>query len=716
MAFLKRKLRLILIITSLLVLLGCIGLTAYLLFSNYRQASLFARAKSEFQHGSAESLANAKVLLQQVIQSDDDNESAYIMLGEISGRQKNYPEQVYYCFMAHRLNPLSRENKAKYIDSLFYARYFNRLENFLSQQQELPAEWQQLLLYSAGQNGSINKYNMEHLADAPLNKLTILLFRDNILSADEKLVALDKLPQDDFYLHQEILAAKLKFFLAKRDIANAEKILQQAYELNSFAFAPALGRFYANFRSFDKALKVFEKYLADYHDPAVAMQTAEIYCLLKQTDKIAKLRDKYQSDSGEIAMLCCYYFDALTALAKDDLTSLQELTLPLRDNINTPLAAFMFFSVDIAQGDLAKVKASYNKLIAHRNYLDLQTRADAMLTDFLKRSLTGSPREDQLLSVASTLYNRKPEAFTARLILLIQKRHNNINIAVLQDALKRFGKDAGIIKIGIEYYLNYDIAEAERLIAYYKESFPDRSGDVQNYEIISALNKKEYDLASELFQRYFSPEILPEYWNFASSTLREKDLLFLSRDELYAPFCQALIALKNGDKKSACDLLEKSEAKGNIPLLFFAARILGENGRNQAALQKYAQIPSDSLYRLAVLLNQAELWAENGDLTKALDLARQVYKIAPDVPEVQLCYADKLYKTGNLILIPDILKLASGRKYRQQFEKLWIAGMQERIRQSNINTQKEKIRELCRQLLAVNGDNSVALEALKKLE
>ena len=716
MTVLRRKLRLILIIVSLLILAGCVGVTAYLLFSNHLQTRLFAQAKSNFLQGDGDSLALAETQLLQVIRNDDDNEAAYIMLAEIAGKRKNYPEQVYYCFMAHRLNPLSRENAEKYVQSLLLARYFNRLETFLAQQQNLSDEWQQLLLYSAGRNGNISKYKAERRSGNVLNELTFLLFKNNSLTIDEKIAVLDKIPQDEDFLRQEILEAKIRFSLAKRDLVNAEKILQKAYELNSFAFAPALGRFYANFRSFDDALKVFEKYLSVCHDPAVAMQTAEIYCLLKQTDKIAGLRNQYQADSGEIAMLCCYYFDALTALAKDDLASLKDLTPPLRNSINTPLAAFMFFCTDMQNGDLARVNASYTKLLEHRDYLDLQARADNMLSEFLKKALAGNAKEENLLSAATILYNRKPDAFAARLILLIQKRHNNLNIVILQDALKRFGKDAGIIKIGIEYYLNYDVTEAERLIAHYKETFPDRSGDMRNYEIISALNKKEYDSASELFQKYFAQEILPEYWNFASSTLREKDLLFLSRDKLYAPFCNALIALKNGDKKTTCDLLEAAEAQGNIHLLFFAARILGENGRNQAALKKYAQIPSDSPYRIAVLLNQAELFAEKGDFTRALILIRQAHKIAPDVPEVQLCYADKLYKTGNLTAIPDVLKLLSGQKYRQQFEKLWVAGMQERIRQSNPSTQKEKVLEFCRQLLAVDNDNTIALELLKKLD
>jgi hypothetical protein len=38
--------------------------------------------------------------------------------------------------MAHRLNPLSRENAEKYVTSLLLARHFHRLETFLFQQQK----------------------------------------------------------------------------------------------------------------------------------------------------------------------------------------------------------------------------------------------------------------------------------------------------------------------------------------------------------------------------------------------------------------------------------------------------------------------------------------------------------------------------------------------------------------------------------------------------
>ena len=49
-------------------------------------------------------------------------------------------------------------------------------------------------------------------------------------------------------------------------------------------------------------------------------------------------------------------------------------------------------------------------------------------------------------------------------------------------------------------------------------------------------------------------------------------------------------------------------------------------------------------------------------------------------------------------------------------EKLWIAGMQQRIKEYDLNTQQEKIREQCRQLLIIDPDNDIALEYLKKLK
>ena len=714
-----KKSRLILIIFSVLILAGCISMTAFLLFSNVRNVRLFQQAQSNFQRGDDASLDLAETQLLQLIAKDSNNESAFSMLGEIAGKRKFYPEQVYYCAMAYRLNPLSSENKEKYIDSLCSARYFDRLEVLLSQDSSLSDKHRQLLLYAAGRNGNINKYKQQlsrRDADNRIGELALLLFVHKHLTVEQKLSALERFNDPDGFLKQEILAAQTELYLDIQDIDRAEKSLVEAYEQNNYAFAPALGRFYAQYRNFGKALDVFEKHLAIYHDQSVAVQTAEIYCLLNRTDKIAKLRTDYQSDSGNRAMVFNYYIDALTALAKKDMTGLKELITPLRGNINTPLSAFMFLCADIHGGNIQEIKTSYETLLAHRNYLNLQEQADNMLSEFLKTSfLKRNIPQEKLLPLATTLYKRKPDVFIAKFILLAQKKNNSVNIILLNDALTRFGNDPGVIKIAIEYYLQHNPADAERLVAHYKQKFAQKSGDMVRYEIFLNMQKKDYEKVSLLFRNNFKAEMLPEYWRFAGSTMREKDLIFLSRDKLYEPFCLALLHLKKNEVNKACDLLEKADAKNNYALLFFAAKTLAENGRNQSALKKYALFPEKSQYTIAVLLNMAELYAEDGNIDQALILSARAYNLAPSMPETQLCYADKLHKKGDWKTIPDIVKLSSSNPYRRKLEPLWISGMEQRIKDCNINTQREKIRELCRQLLVIAPDNNIALEYLKNL-
>ena len=111
----------------------------------------------------------------------------------------------------------------------------------------------------------------------------------------------------------------------------------------------------------------------------------------------------------------------------------------------------------------------------------------------------------------------------------------------------------------------------------------------------------------------------------------------------------------------------------------------------------------------------AELYAETGNVEKSLDLSAKAYTLAPSIPATQLCYADKLHKKGDLRTIPDIVKLTASNTYRRRLEPLWIAGMEQRIKDCSMNTQKEKLRELCRQILVIAPDNNIALEYLKKL-
>ena len=104
---LKKQLRRILIIIAILILIISIAFSAYLLFFNYKNAHLFRKAERSFLRNTPTSLNRAELQLLQLIRNDQDNEQAFLMLSQVAERKEKYPEQVYYSFQAHKLNPLS---------------------------------------------------------------------------------------------------------------------------------------------------------------------------------------------------------------------------------------------------------------------------------------------------------------------------------------------------------------------------------------------------------------------------------------------------------------------------------------------------------------------------------------------------------------------------------------------------------------------------------
>lgn len=716
-----KKIRISLICAALLILLGSIALSAYLFFSNYQNVQALRQAENNFNQGDSESLKLAEAQLLQLVRNDPDNERAFILLAKIAQKNKIYPELVYYTLQAHKLNPLSEENENAYLEALLYAREFERLERFLSLKGNLKGELNGFLLYAAGQNGNISKYRtlLDRRDDNLIAELALLLYKHTHIPVQERLSTLEKYlshrAKNDFQ-KQELLAGMVSIYLSQNDLDNAEKYLLQAYELNEFAFAPALGRFYANYRSMGKALEIFEKYLSLYHDPAVALQTAEIYCLLNKRDKILTLNQAYQADSGKTALLLNYYFEVLDKFAANDINACRQYLAPLQEAVNTPLATFIYFCAELEEENLIGVFKYYNALLQHRPYLDLQMRADRLIIELVKKSISSEKNQDPvLLELAEKVYWRTPDVNVGKFLLLSQRQKGSLNLLLLADLMKRYPKDQGVSKIAIEHYLVSDPVQAEEIIADYVKNFPEQQTDMLRYRIVLAVRQKKFDLASRLFQDNFSPEIVGEYWNFAINTNRVEDLRFIARDPQYKPFCEAAVMLAANQKDQALNILAKADAGNNLTLLFYAAITLAENDRIGEALELYNKFPENSPFKLNVLLNSSELYWINGDHAQSVRLAREAYKLAPDLPEVQFCYADKLFKSGQLSEIADVIKFNSSSPYSDKMRSFLIASLEFRLQNSDPRD-KEKILGTIDRLLRIDRNNNIALEYRKRLQ
>ena len=717
----RKKVRIALICAALVILLASVVLSVCLLFSNYQNVQLLRQAESVFRQGDAESLKLAQTQLLSLTANDPDNEYAFVLLAEIAKRNKIYPEYIYYSLRAHKLNPLSEKNEKAYIESLLYARSFERLETFLALKGDLDGELNGFLLYAAGQNGNIAKYRglLDRRDDNLIAELALLLYKHTHLDNKAKLSTLQnylKLRAKNDFHRQEIFAAMARIHLQANNLDQAEKCLLEAYQLNEFAFAPVLGRFYANYRSLGQALNVFEKYLATYHDPMLALQCAEIYCLLKKSGKIRDLLKHYQGDSGKDAMLLCYYFEVLAKFAANDVSSCRDYLGPLQNVVNTPLATFIYLCAELDHGTPAGVHKYYNAMLEHRNYLDLQQRSDRLMIDFVKKSFAEKTGDPILAELAKKVYWRAPDVTVGKYLLLVQRQNGSVDLLLLGDVMKRFPKDQGVIKIALEYYLAHDLVLAEKLIDSFMKNFPKQQGDMLKYRIILGVRQKKFDVVSRLFQQNYSDDLAGAYWDFAISQKRTGDLRFLCRNPQYKPFCLAAILLAEGKKKEALDILAKADAGKNLTLLFFAARTLAENDRHQEALHLYKQFPEKSPYRLDVLLNSAELYSALGNHAGAVSLAKAAYKMAPDHPAVQYCLADKLYKNGQLAEIAAVAKLSQNSPFRSQMQAFLIASLEFTLKNCDMKRDRDKILNTSERLLRLAPGHKVALEYFKKVQ
>ena len=719
----RKKLKIALICAVSFILLVTIALTAYLFFSNYQNVRLLQQAESNFLRGDDNSVKLAEQQLLQFVRNDSDSERAFVLLGKIAQRKKVFPEQVYYTYQAHKLNPLSRENESDYIESLLYAREFERLETFLSNKNNLSNDEKSFLLYAAGHNGNIKRYPklLERNNNDLLAELAILLFKPEQISSDQKIAELQKrcLRAENNFQKQEICLALSRLYLQKKDLDNTEKYLLEAYKLNEFAFAPALGRFYANYRGLGKALEVFEKYLVIYHDAAVALQTAEIYCLLKKRDNIAALTQSYQNDLGKGAMLLNYYFDVLDKFAAGNIASLKQNLLPLQESINTPLATFIYLCAAIDSENLSQTYKYYTALLRQREYLNLQRRADDLVIFLLRSRIEkNSVNEAVLQELAEKVYRRKPDVVIGKFLLLKQWPTNRFDQHLLTDMQTRFPDDLGINKIAVEYYLDHNLPEAEKIIERNIKKYPQRQKDMLRYRIILAIRQKNYDRASKLFQENFVPELANSYWSFAISSKRLDDLRFLARHQEYKPFCEAAIMLAENKKSQALDILARADEKtGNQTLLFYGAKTLAENDRLQDALRFYSKFPKDSGYKLNILLNCSELHWGLGHHTESLRLAKQAYELAPGMRVVQYCYADKLYKSNLLPEIANVIKSSSNPSpFDAALRKYEIASLEHLLKNCDANKDRSKIYKFSERLLKIAPNNQLARHYQKLLQ
>lgn len=718
-----------------LILFSCIGGTAYFAFRAYRKTEQLQDAMRAFER---KEWTKARTLFRSVLASDRNNETAVVKLAELARMRGDPPEEAYYWFRAGKLNLLDRDYAVNYCDALCRMRNFDALAAFLRGVAPDSRTGRQSLQFAFALHATGSEEEAASLEEsapwtplkpenADLAELVSVLFSKDDVPVERTMSALAELAnsKDDFVATESLLALAN---LQERGgaFAEAEKTLLGAVRRNEYAATPRLVALCERRGDLTRVVELLRVYLKKHPNPDLSVRFAELLAATGRKDEIPAFA-KALPQSDRRFILTGHYIDAILAFLENDMEKLSRILSLTREEVKTAFSLLMAICADAHGKDFSRLEQDVRELLEAPPFLDYRARAKKLLKACVMKSVAEGTKPDSFRNLLRLLpeLDGRPDADLLALDLAVRMESGELAENDLAAALRIAPNDVRLLSLAALFHVSKndfstaldDIAKIKRVSAKVDPRIL-----MLEFEALNGANRP--DDASrrmkDLLAAEPSEEAAVAFWRFAVERGRETDLEFILTQknlEFLHPFCRAELLLRRGDAASALDILEKTPS-ANSELVYHAAFVLASNGRNQAAIRRYRELPGDDPNRLYIDLNLSELYAEEKQPDLALRLAKSAWERTQgeSVP-AQICYARRLTERGELEKIADVVRLPADPKQADpELLKLWIPAMERRIQSEFNRGDHASARYSCRQLLACSPGNPVATKLLKELD
>lgn len=745
MAF-SKKIKLIGVGVFLLLLV--IGVGLFVLFSvrGYKKVERFRRAVEAYEGGEYQ-LARPQLLA--ALGEDPNNERAVVMLAEIYRQEGNWPAEAYFRERAVSLNPLSTEypalrDRAELMGG-DYNRLYTRLALQLKTKGVLDDTENQLYILSALRTNHSREAEAAWKAATaknpafgglpPLGELLTVMFELPNLKREERLSKFAALVKsaDPAIAFEGLRMLTLHYRFNGGTVEQQENTLKKAAVVNRLLGEPALAEFYNQRYRFDEAIAIYEKYLVDYPSIGLSAVLAELYVFTNRRDKLTALSEKFRSGSKQVLMTG-YYMDALGAFMDNDLAKMVAALDGTENAFGSPLGSLLALRVAIYRNQLSDVQRLARRFLGRPSFLNINRRATEMLHGYVQLLLRENNAADAA-KIAQLIYSpSNPDMLLTRVLMRDRLLRNLLDDASIAGALKSFPDDPFLLQLAAEYYLGRgQFAKVLEQVDLYRSKIKEENPGIELMRVMALEQTGKLDEAFSEFRRIIekNPDnvmLLGACFEMAWRHGRRQELAALAayvagRKEPaireFAPYMEAEFKLLDGDLEGALKLLADADSTLE-PLLFRAAFLLGQNDRFAPAIRNYEKILAnfpESKNRSLILINLSELFAASGDRKRALELAADAWKLAPDDPNVRFCYASRLLEEKDYAAILDVLKLPrfQSRVPERQL-KIWETAVTERIKQVFEHKNYDQTLDLCRHLQIYFPDSPVAREYLEKVK
>lgn len=734
-----RKFRIKYLILAILVLvsIGCIGSFGYLMFRNRQKVERFKTAMSDFEKGNYK---QAEIGFQAVLRNDRNNEVAVAKLAELAERRENWPEAAYYWSRATALNAFIPAYFDSAIKTLFKCRDFVELVRLLEQQkgartistkQDVILAFSHFMLRNSGAARTLlSQVDRQKQASLPLAKLLELYLQMRTKTNSEIIAELNNLAKsDDPDTSFESLSALSVVYQSEKKIAEAEKSLKLAVELNRFAGLPPLADFYLFRGDHAAAAAAFQEALSFGPSSGIAAKLGEVLAAQKDRAGILKLAESYRSGNRQ-TLKTGYYLDALAAFLQSDWKTMGESLRHLDGSFNSPPAILMELCLGIYEADPAKAERALVRLNLDNRLKPVAVRALQLTMPFII-SLVQQQRIQEAADLARQLQKAGvSDIIVARLVLADNLRQNISVPSEIKRALENFPQDHVLLGVAAT-----DALRAGRYAEALKYAETNQKNGITATEVqlqraaaLEGLNRPAEATAE--FNRIISAnpdnlELLQLFIDFGVRNKRSEDLKNLvakintqedAKFKQFIPYIEAEIAFLSKDKKLVKFHLK--DAKTDRPQLIFRAAVLyGLIDELDAGIATYQKIIDSYPDHGLVKINLSELYAAKGMNQKALEVAEAAWKADPNRSEILECYGIRLATMGNLKEAATILEqsLAKSAGSSERALGAWQTVQEKLIEQEFTNGNYTESRDACRKLLRRSPGHPKAIQYQTKL-
>lgn len=219
--------------------------------------------------------------------------------------------------------------------------------------------------------------------------------------------------------------------------------------LNYFCMTPFLVQALASDGRISLALSTALAYTEKFPHPGVLQQATEWSALSRRRDLLCTCRARALTVRGRVGITLAHYCDALIAWLDGSVEGLVKALDDLNGEVKTPLTHLMKLQCAAMIGTAEAVEQAYDETVQGSDEgSQLVSLARAAVKGFLSSHFPSKVTIDEIQRLTTLILDPKnPDVDILRLSILVKSVRGTLLPQELDDALRRFPNDRGLLKI-----------------------------------------------------------------------------------------------------------------------------------------------------------------------------------------------------------------------------------------------------------------------------